>query len=170
MTDGMDTRIRRATADDAETLLDLINALGADLGDPPVTLTADELRRDGFGEDPWFVTFLAEQAGAAVGYAMTCTGFSTDLGGRGVHLADLYVRRDVRRLGIGRGLMAAVAAHAVARGGKWVTWDVWTENARAQRFYESLGATHRDDVRTMVMRGGALASLAGDAANGGHRA
>ena len=113
--------VRRAEPGDAEAIIALIDALSAFVESPPTRLTADDIRRDGFGPDAWFQCFIAEQDCRPVGYAICYFGFSTDHGGRGLHLADLYVDPGQRGSGLGRakalaslaGLLAAWFARAL---------------------------------------------------------
>lgn len=153
--------IRPAEPADANAIIALIDALTAFVQDPPTRLTADDIRRDGFGPDAWFDCFIAEHDGRPVGYALCYFGFSTDHGGRGLHLADLYIDPKLRGSGLGRALMAAVARHGVAQGALWLVWDVWIENHTAEAFYAAIGAKRYDDVFAMTLKGDALAALAG---------
>jgi len=154
--------IRRAEPADAEAIIALIDALSAFVQDPPTRLTADDIRRDGFGPDAWFQCFLADQDGRTVGYAITYFGFSTDHGGRGLHLADLYVDASLRGSGLGRALMAAAARHGLERDALWLVWDVWVKNHSAEAFYKAIGAKRYDDVFAMTLKGDALEALAGE--------
>ncbi|GAB4224873.1 MAG: GNAT family N-acetyltransferase [Kiloniellaceae bacterium] len=155
--------IRRAEPGDAEAIIELINALSAFVEDPPTRLTAEDIRRDGFGPDAWFQCFLAEHDSRPVGYAITYFGFSTDHGGRGLHLADLYVDPALRGSGLGRALMAAAARLGRERGALWLVWDVWVKNHSAEAFYKTLGARRYDAVFPMTLKGEALDALAGEA-------
>lgn len=155
----MTVTIRRAEPADAEAIIALIDALSAFVQDPPARLTPDDIRRDGFGPDAWFDCFLAEAHGKPAGYAICYPGFSTDHGGRGLHLADLYVDADQRGQGLGRALMATVARHGRERGALWLAWDVWVRNETAKAFYEAVGAKHYDEVFQMTLKGDALDAL-----------
>ncbi|MER6449193.1 GNAT family N-acetyltransferase [Streptomyces venezuelae] len=75
-----------------------------------------------------------DSRGAVVGWA--CLGPSrTDAG----ELYALYVRPSLTGSGIGRTLLDAVHAHALARGfGSLLLW-VLTDHHRARRFYERAG-------------------------------
>ena len=158
----MTATIRRAELADAEAIIALIDALSAFVQDPPTRLTADDIRRDGFGPDAWFDCFLAEQDGRPVGYAICYFGFSTDHGGRGLLLADLYVDPALRGSGLGKALMAIVARHGCARGALWLVWDVWVKNHTAEAFYGAIGAKRYDEVFAMTLKGDALAALAAE--------
>jgi GNAT superfamily N-acetyltransferase len=155
--------VRRAEPGDAAALIDLINGLSAFVEDQPTRLTAGDIRRDGFGPDAWFHCFVAEHDGKPVGYAIAYFGFSTDHGGRGLHLADLYVDPALRGSGLGRSLMAAAARLGRERGALWLVWDVWVKNHTAEAFYGAVGARRYDDVFAMTLKGDALEALAGEA-------
>jgi GNAT superfamily N-acetyltransferase len=58
---------------------------------------------------------------------------------RGLFVEDLYVRPDFRGLGLGRSLLAHLAAKARDAGG-FLEWQVLDWNAPAIAFYKSLGA------------------------------
>ncbi|MGF1608039.1 MAG: GNAT family N-acetyltransferase [Kiloniellales bacterium] len=158
----MSVTIRRAEPADAAAIIDLINDLSVFVKDPPTRLTADDIRRDGFGPDAWFQCFIAEKDGKAVGYAIAYPGFATDHGGRGLHLADLYVDEALRGQGLGRALMAAVARHGRELGALWLVWDVWVGNEAAKAFYRAIGGKFYDEVRAMTLKGEALEALASE--------
>ena len=68
--------------------------------------------RDGFGDNPEFEVILAEGGNGAVGYALYFDSYEPTYAARGLYLADLYVDQAFRRQGIGRALLAAVAAES----------------------------------------------------------
>jgi len=151
--------VRRATAADAETLIDLINGLCAALDDPPTRITPDDIRRDGFGAAPWFTAFIAERGGGPVGYALVNRAYSTDHDGPGLYVSDLFVDDAAKQSGAGRALMRAAAEYCRELGGRWLYWDVWVENAPAYAFYEALGAEHRRDLSIMLLDESAMTKL-----------
>lgn len=151
--------IRQAGPEDAATIIALINDLSRFVEDPPTTLTPEDILRDGFGPDPWFIAFLAERNDQPLGLVLAYRAYATDLGNRGLYVSELYVEPAARGAGAGRALMQAVAEHGRDLGCGWIGWDVWTENKGAYAFYENLGARHRDDVSLMVLEGSALEAL-----------
>jgi GNAT superfamily N-acetyltransferase len=157
--------IRPARREDAAVLAELGNLLNAEEG-MPVAMTAERLAEDGFGPRPAFRALLAEREGVAVGYALFHDCYNTDVPGRGVWLADLYLRSEARGLGIGRALVAAVAAETVATGGVSVWWSVRSANRRARAFYAGLGARD-EDARVLELDGAALLGLAEEAGRAG---
>jgi GNAT superfamily N-acetyltransferase len=114
-----------------------------------------------FGERPAAETLIAERpspAGVpeAVGYALFFPTFSSFLASSGVWLEDLFVRRAARGQGVGRALLAAVAARVRERGGERLEWAALDWNEPALGFYRRIGArtmgewiTHRLDGETL---------------------
>ncbi|HWJ50835.1 MAG TPA: GNAT family N-acetyltransferase, partial [Solirubrobacteraceae bacterium] len=69
-----------------------------------------------FGERPAAEALIAELDGETAGYALFFPTFSTFLAIQGVWLEDLFVRPEHRKAGVGKALLATVAARAHARG------------------------------------------------------
>jgi ribosomal protein S18 acetylase RimI-like enzyme len=55
------------------------------------------------------------------------------------HVADLAVREEARKMGVGRVLMQAAEAWSRQRGLPALSLDVWSTNQRALAFYRRLG-------------------------------
>jgi GNAT superfamily N-acetyltransferase len=83
----------------------------------------------------------------------------------------LFVRPEHRKAGVGRALMAAVAARVRARGGERLEWAALDWNELALGFYTRLGATRMDDWITHRLIGAELERLAaeGTPPGGGQR-
>lgn len=94
-----------------------------------------------FGERPAAEAIVAERAGRAVGFALFFTTFSTFLCKPGLYLEDLFVEPAHRGHGIGKALLARLAALAAERGCGRLEWRVLDWNEPSIRFYESLGAS-----------------------------
>jgi len=154
--------IRKATPADIPLILELIRALATYEREPDaVKTTADDLLRDGFGEKPWFECLIAETSdGEAAGFALYFYNYSTWRGRIGIHLEDLFVLPRFRGLGLGKALLARVAARAVERGCVRLQWDVLEWNQTAIDFYQGLGAKFLDEWRIMRVNDEAIQSLA----------
>lgn len=136
--------IRAATAEDVPALHAMMVALAEHDGQRAwLRVTADELRRDGFGAAPAFGALLAFAGDDAVGYASYTVPYAIWLGASYVNLDDLYVAPAARGHGVGEQLMRALVEVAAARGVRSLRWEVQPDNARAIRFYQRLGATLR---------------------------
>jgi GNAT superfamily N-acetyltransferase len=135
--------VRRATRDDAETLLALIQALAdyEELEGPSEEAQA-RLVEDGFGERPRFEVYLIEADGTAIGYAITFETYSTFLAKPTLYLEDLFILPDSRRRGAGQALFRHLAQIAVERGYGRIEWTVLDWNETAIRFYNRIGGQH----------------------------
>ncbi len=158
-----DIAIRSATPDDAEAIARLI-AEHADYENAreQCHATAADIRRDGFGARPVFEVLIAEQGGKPVGFAMYFEAFSSWEGRTILFLEDLYVSPQARGLGLGRRLMARIAAIALTRGCPRLDWLV-TDGNPARDFYHRLDAGHMDDQLLYRLRGEKLRKLADEA-------
>src|SRR5580765_3449972 len=94
------------------------------------------------------------------GYALFFQTFSTFLGVPGMWLEDIFVRPRFRGRGLGRMLLARLAAIAVERGYGRVEWSVLDWNEPSIDFYKALGATPMDDWTMFRLTGESLRKLA----------
>jgi GNAT superfamily N-acetyltransferase len=145
--------------------VDDIHALIAGLADYErlshlCTGTRDDLAEALFGARPAAEVLVARDAGEVAGFALFFPTFSTFLARRGLWLEDLFVKPAMRGRGIGRALLAALAAIACERRCGRLEWAVLDWNAPAIGFYEGLGATLMPDWRLARVTGDALAAMA----------
>ncbi len=154
--------IRPADAGDVSILNTLIHEL-AEFEHLPVEANEAGLLRDGFGEAPKFRALLAEWEGQPAGYALFFDYYSSFEGRPGLFLEDIYIRGRYRGKGIGKALLAHVAAVAREKNFFGVRWQVLDWNTRAIEFYKELGATFLDDWKTVCLDGNALDIVAGGA-------
>jgi GNAT superfamily N-acetyltransferase len=154
--------IRAATAADAGTIVRMIRALAEyeRLLDRVRIEEADVLR-DGFGPRPCFECLLAESAGDTVGFALYMTDYSTFEGRRGIFVEDLFVTEAARGRGVGRLLLARLAALARERGGASLSLVVLDWNP-ARAFYDRLGFAEASGWLPYRMTGAALEHLAAE--------
>ena len=137
--------LRYATAEDVDLLLQLIRGLAAfERAPEAVVATEEDLRRFGFGPERHFEALLAFLDGEAAGFALFHPRFSTWLGRPGMYLEDLFVTEAARGRGVGRRLMARLAAVGVERGWGRIDFQVLDWNP-ARDFYCRLGIAHLGD-------------------------
>jgi len=108
-------------------------------------LTSEALHQACFAEPRRIELIVAEADRAVVGYATCMLQFSPWMGRDYLFLDDLYVRDEVRGLGIGSRLLRQVGALALERGVD-VRWHVEIENRSAQKLYRALGAELREKL------------------------
>jgi GNAT superfamily N-acetyltransferase len=152
-------RIRAARPDDATSLWELIGEL-ADYEGLAESLRGDaELLAKGLFDRQAAEALIADADGEAVGYAVFFATFSTFECRPGLWIEDLFVREARRGQGIGRALLAHVAALAVDRGCARLEWSALDWNEPALRFYEALGAAPLEQWRALRLEGDALQAL-----------
>jgi GNAT superfamily N-acetyltransferase len=137
--------IRKAAATDSNEILELIKELAVFEKQPDaVILSEEELIKSAFSENPWVYIFVAEMENRVVGMALYYYGFST-WKGRSLHLEDLIVNENFRKLGIGKALMNQVIQVAKTEKVERMSWEVLDWNEPAVKFYESLGTEFYKD-------------------------
>ncbi len=114
---AMSTTIRPLTAEDADAVIAMnanFVAYLAALGDPDSQVqhfTKEKYLADGFGPDPAFAGYIAEDDGTACGYLLYNKGYNVDLAQRLFFICDLWVEPQARRKGTG------ASADGAMRGG-----------------------------------------------------
>ena len=161
----MTTTIRKATSEDVALILTFIRALAEFEREPDaVTATEADLLRDGFGAEPYFHCLISEWDDGSgprpAGFAFYFFNYSTWTGRPGLYLEDLFVHPEFRGHGIGKALLARVAAIAVDKGCPRLQWEVLDWNTPAVEFYRSLGADFLDEWRNVRMTEKAIRALA----------
>jgi hypothetical protein len=137
----MEFTIRKARPEDMPSVIELIQELAEFEKEPEaVIITAEDLKRDGFGGNPSFTCFVAEAEGKIEGMALCYFRYST-WKGKTVHLEDLVVRENMRGKGLGNALYKRVIQFAKEEGVKRTEWVVLDWNTHARDFYSRSGAT-----------------------------
>lgn len=153
--------IRPARESDVPVILSLIRGL-ADYERlaHEVVATEDLLRESLFGAASQAEVIIAWSGESPAGFALFFHNYSTFLARRGIYLEDLFVRPEWRGHGIGKLLLARLAAMAIERGCGRLEWAVLDWNEPAIRFYRAVGARAMDDWTVFRVTGDALSALA----------
>ncbi len=134
----MNISIRKGLKDDLPQVLGLIKELAAYEKAPlEVAVTIAEMERDGFGENPVFRFFVAEDGEKIVGISLYYIKYST-WKGKCVFLEDIIVTESYRKHGIGKKLFDPVVKVAKAMNARRMEWQVLEWNEPAIKFYEKL--------------------------------
>jgi len=153
--------IRSATPDDVPTILELIRELADyERSLDEVEATEDGLRAALFAARPAVFAHVAELDGEVVGFALWFLNFSTWLGKHGIYLEDLYVTPATRGRGLGKALLAELAAICEREGYGRLEWWVLDWNEPAIGFYRSIGAEPMSAWTVQRLSGRPLADLA----------
>ena len=121
--------------------------------------TEASVRETLFGERRYAEVIIAEHDGEPAGFALFFHNYSTFLARPGIYLEDLYVRPELRGHGIGKALLARLAALALERNCGRLEWAVLNWNEPAIRFYRSLGALPQDQWTVYRVTGETLERL-----------
>ena len=152
--------IRSATGGDVPAIVAMVHELAAyERAPAECRLTEQQLTAALFGPAPALFGHVATVGGEAAGCALWFLNFSTWRGVHGIYLEDLFVRPRFRGHGLGRALLARLAAECVERGLGRLEWSVLDWNTPAVGFYRALGAVAMDEWTTFRLDGAALTAL-----------
>jgi GNAT superfamily N-acetyltransferase len=127
--------IRKATEADCPRMMELVKELAIyERAPDEVTVSMEHFIESGFGANPVWWAFVAEEGGLVQGFALYYIRYSTWKGQR-MYLEDILVTEEARGKGIGALLMNALIAEASARKFHGITWQVLEWNEPAINFY-----------------------------------
>jgi L-amino acid N-acyltransferase YncA len=132
--------IRRATKEDCPRLLELVKEL-AEYEKAPneVTVTLEHFTESGFGSNPVWWAFCAEENGIVQGFALYYIRYST-WKGQAMYLEDILVTESMRGKGMGKLLFDRLIVEAKEKGFRRMVWQVLEWNEPAINFYKKYGA------------------------------
>jgi GNAT superfamily N-acetyltransferase len=153
--------VRRVQEPDVDAVVALVHELASyERASEQCRLTAAQLRAALFDAQPALFGHIAESNGEVAGVALWFLDFSTWDGVHGIYLEDLFVRPEHRGAGLGRELLAALAAECLCRGYTRLQWSVLDWNEPAIGFYRRLGAAPMKEWTVFRIDGPALTALA----------
>lgn len=146
----MKVSLRKATKEDLPEVLALVKELAFyEKAPDEVTITLQELEKDGFGEHPLFWIILAEAKNACptdgsfergiVGMSFYYIRYST-WKGKCLYLEDIVVKEKFRGQKIGMILFEETIKAAKEMNAKLMNWQVLDWNEPALNFYEKFNA------------------------------
>jgi GNAT superfamily N-acetyltransferase len=157
----MQLTLRPAVASDCALVLSFIRDLASyEQLMAEYQATEDKLHATLFSGKPCAECLLAFVDDAPAGFAVFYTNYSTFVAKPGLYVEDLFVKPPFRKRGVGRALLARIAALANERGCGRVEWTVLDWNEPAIDFYKTFGAAPMEDWRLCRLAGAALAKFA----------
>ncbi|MBL7770442.1 MAG: GNAT family N-acetyltransferase [Flavipsychrobacter sp.] len=133
--------IRRAIESDCPRLLELVKVLALyEKAPEEVTVTLEHFTKSGFGEQPVWWAFVAEENGVVQGFALYYIRYSTWKGQR-MYLEDILVTEAMRGKGIGKLLFDRLIEEAKEKGMNGIVWQVLEWNEPAINFYKKYNAS-----------------------------
>lgn len=134
------TVIRGGRKEDLPEVLALIVELAIyEKAPQEVTNTLEKLEADGFGPNPVYGLFVAEEDGKVIGIALHYVRYST-WKGRMLYLEDIVITESHRGRGIGHQLFERCMQYAAEMNYAGMVWQVLDWNEPAIRFYQKYEA------------------------------
>jgi len=122
-------------------LLELVKELALyEKAPDEVTVTMAHFEESGFGANPVWWAFVAEEEGFIYGFALYYIRYST-WKGQAMYLEDIVVTENARGKGIGKLLFDRLIEEAREKGFKRMVWQVLEWNEPAINFYNKYNAT-----------------------------
>jgi GNAT superfamily N-acetyltransferase len=139
------TKIRKGEKSDLPRVLELVKEL-AEFERAPheVTNTVERMEKDGFGPDPIYGFFVAENENGIVGLSLFYWRYSTWKGKR-LYLEDIIVTETERGKQIGTLLFEQTMHHSLKEGCSGMMWQVLDWNEPAITFYKKYGSLIQDE-------------------------
>lgn len=132
--------IRTGKKSDLPQVFKLIQELAAfERAPEQVTNTVARMEADGFGENPVYGFFVAEEKETILGISLYYYRYSTWKGKR-LYLEDIVVTESERGRGIGKMLFDVTMKKSIAENCTGMMWQVLEWNEPAIGFYEKYGA------------------------------
>jgi GNAT superfamily N-acetyltransferase len=136
----METTIRAAVKEDCSAMMELIKELALYEKAPhEVTVSFEHVVESGFGPNPVWWAFVAEQEGKVIGFALYYIRYSTWKGQR-LYLEDLLVTEALRGKGIGSLLFDRLIEECRLKKYSGMVWQVLDWNEPAINFYKKYNA------------------------------
>lgn len=136
----MSILIREGRSEDVPAIMELVRELALyEKAPEEVSNTEERMLREGFGDNPAFGSFLAEEDGKVVGMSLYYYRYSTWKGKR-LYLEDIIVNESKRGSGIGKLLFDKTIEKAKAEDCSGMMWQVLDWNTPAIEFYKKYNA------------------------------
>jgi len=136
----MEITIRKAVKEDCPRLMELITELAVyERAPEEVTAKLEHFIESGFGANPVWWAFVAEEDGYVEGFALYYIRYSTWKGQR-MYLEDLIVTEKMRGRGLGKLLFDRLIDEAKEKKFSGVVWQVLDWNEPAINFYKKYNA------------------------------
>jgi GNAT superfamily N-acetyltransferase len=133
--------IRKGTINDLPRVLELIKELALfERAPEQVINTVERMKEDGFGKNPVFGFFVAENENGIIGIALYYWRYSTWKGKR-IWLEDIIVTESERGKGYGKLLFDRMLELCIEEKSEGMMWQVLDWNQPAIDFYKKYGAT-----------------------------
>ena len=155
------TTIRSGRKDDLPLVLELIRELAEyERALPEVVNSVEQMEKDGFGPQPIFGFFVAENEKGIVGLSLYYWRYSTWKGKR-LYLEDIIVTEKERGTGIGKQLFDCTMKKTLEEDCSGMMWQVLAWNEPSIKFYKKYGAKLDDEWTNCSLERNEIEALLG---------
>ena len=141
----MSIQIRRAREADCKSIMNLVNELAVyEKAPDEVTVDFDHFVKSGFGPNPVWYAFVAEDENNIVGFALYYIRYSTWKGQR-MYLEDILVTDSYRGKGVGKLLFDELIKESGEKKLSGMVWQVLDWNEPAINFYKKYDGVKFDN-------------------------
>ena len=136
----MEIIIRKGIKTDLSAVLSLIKEL-ADFENArdQVTITLEDLEKDGFGGNPWYWFLIAKKDDEIIGLSFYFIRYST-WKGKFLFLEDFVIKEEYKRQGIGSKLFEETINICKKKDLNGMIWQILDWNTSAIEFYKKYNA------------------------------
>jgi ribosomal protein S18 acetylase RimI-like enzyme len=145
-----DPTVRRATASDIGTLVELMQEFYSESGYSLDQRHAEAAFSQLFHKPDLGCVWLVEQQGTVAGHAVLTLHYIMEHAGFSAYIDDLFVKPEFRRQGIARALLAELWSECERRACRSVYVEVGSDNSPAITLYRRLGLRPLQDGRVML--------------------
>ena len=133
-------QIRFATQEDTSLIFGFVKELASYENMLREVTGNEEMLRDSLFVQKKAEVMIGEYEGVPVGFALFFHNYSTFLCKSGIYLEDLYVKPQMRGLGLGKAMLSCLAKLAVERNCGRLEWWCLNWNEPSIKFYKQMGA------------------------------
>jgi GNAT superfamily N-acetyltransferase len=126
-----------------------------------VTNTVELMEADGFGSNPIFGFFVAEEDAKIIGLSLFYYRYSTWKGKR-LYLEDIIVTESFRGKGIGKLLFERTMRHALDNHCSGMVWQVLDWNEPSISFYKKYGSSLDSEWINCSLEAHEIVAILGD--------
>lgn len=151
--------IRTGTKKDLPRALELVKELALfEKAPQEVTNTVERMEQDGFGENPIYGFFVAENQNGILGLSLFYWRYSTWKGKR-LYLEDIIVTENERGKGVGKLLFDRTMQHTLDENCSGMMWQVLDWNEPAINFYKKYGSKIDGEWMNCTLESGQIENL-----------
>lgn len=153
------TLVRYAEEKDVPLILEFIRGLAEYEHLLDQVEAGEEGLRTALFQDHIARVLICEYRGEPAGFALFFHNFSTFLGKPGIYIEDLFVKPELRGLGLGKLLLSLIAKIAEEENCGRLEWSCLNWNTPSITFYQSQGARPLSDWTIYRVSGEAIKKL-----------